>query len=75
MCSADTGGKERAAKLGVGRALNDRRAELEWLARIVCRACIALEGNWLVAQGDKLAAVTAAAHSAGAENPLLRKRA
>jgi predicted DNA-binding antitoxin AbrB/MazE fold protein len=52
--------------------VNERRAELEWLAKESASyrgQWVALDGDRLVARGDKLATVSAAARAAGVEEP------
>jgi len=58
--------------LGVLGTANERRAELEWLAKEsgpYAGQWVALHGNDLVAHGPKLAVVSAAARAAGVEEP------
>ena len=55
-------------------AVNERREEFQWLAKKsgpYAGQWVALDGSRLVAHGDELAAVRAAARAAGVERPLL----
>ncbi|MBY0505082.1 MAG: DUF104 domain-containing protein [Bryobacteraceae bacterium] len=54
--------------------VNERTEEFQWLANESAPYAgqwVALEGNRLIAHGDSLAAVRAAARAAGIERPLL----
>jgi predicted DNA-binding antitoxin AbrB/MazE fold protein len=53
--------------------VNERREELQWLAKQsgpYAGEWVAIEGPTLVAHGEKLATVRAAAEAAGAKDPL-----
>lgn len=54
--------------------VNERREELRWLANEPSKYAgqwVALEGGRLIAHGDQLASVRAAASAAGVESPLM----
>ena len=54
--------------------VNERREELQWLANESGKYAgqwVALEGSRLIAHGDQLASVRAAARASGIERPLL----
>ena len=54
--------------------INDRREELLWLANHsgpYADQWVALDGSRLIAHGTELATVSAAAHAAGVDRPLL----
>jgi predicted DNA-binding antitoxin AbrB/MazE fold protein len=56
--------------------LNERREELQWLTKEsgpYAGEWVALDGPRLIAHGERLAAVTAAAKSAGVDNPFFAR--